>query len=94
MMSRDRNQFASVNHGRPATVAMNRVNGNRSNPQGHASAVNNRPNTNGQNANRSPANHNAAYNNQHQQMQNRQVQHARQPAHPQHANRPAEHERR
>ncbi len=94
MMSRDRNQFASVNHGRPATVAMNRVNGNRFNPEGHASAVNNRPNTNVQNANRSAVNHNAANNNQHQQMQNRQLQHAKQPAHPQHANRPAEHDRR
>jgi hypothetical protein len=32
--SRDRNQFASVNHGRPATAAMNRVGGTRFNPQG------------------------------------------------------------
>ncbi|MDB5142820.1 MAG: hypothetical protein JWQ66_1533 [Mucilaginibacter sp.] len=32
--SRDRSQFASVNHGRPSTAAMNRVNGNRFNPQG------------------------------------------------------------
>jgi hypothetical protein len=32
--SRDRSQFASVNHGRPSTAAMNRVNGNRFNPHG------------------------------------------------------------
>jgi hypothetical protein len=32
--SRDRNQFASVNHGRPATAAMNRVGGTRFTPEG------------------------------------------------------------
>jgi hypothetical protein len=32
--SQDRNQFASVNHGRPATVAMNSVNGRRFDQQG------------------------------------------------------------
>jgi hypothetical protein len=31
---KDRNQFASVNHGRPTTAAMNKVNGNRFTPQG------------------------------------------------------------
>jgi hypothetical protein len=31
---KDRNQFASVNHGRPTIAAMNRVNGNRFTPQG------------------------------------------------------------
>jgi len=41
--SRDRNQFASVNHGRPATVAMNRVGGSRFNQQGRpvSSSANN-----------------------------------------------------
>jgi hypothetical protein len=32
--SRDRNQFASVNHGRPATVAMDKPGGNRFNQEG------------------------------------------------------------
>ena len=32
--SRDRNQFVSVNHGQPTTAAMNRVGGNRFNPEG------------------------------------------------------------
>ncbi|MEO8819699.1 MAG: hypothetical protein ABI374_02550 [Ginsengibacter sp.] len=32
--SRDRRQFASVNHGQPTTAVRRRVNGNRSNPQG------------------------------------------------------------
>lgn len=36
--SRDRNQFASVNNGRPSTAAMNTVNGHRFDPQGHAAA--------------------------------------------------------
>jgi hypothetical protein len=48
---RDRSQFASVNHGRPAIAAMNRLNGNRFTPQGrpatpkasgHMSAAGNR----------------------------------------------------
>ena len=34
MAAQNRNQFASVNGGRPATVAMNRVNGRRYNQQG------------------------------------------------------------
>jgi len=34
--SRDRNQFARVNNGRPATTAMNTANGHRFDPQGHA----------------------------------------------------------
>ncbi len=96
VMGRDRNQFASVNHGRPATVAMNRVNGNRYNPQGHAAAVsNNRANANGHIANRAAGNNrNATNNNQHAQIQHGQGQHPRPQGHPQHANRPAEHERR
>jgi hypothetical protein len=32
---KDRSQFASVNNGRPATAAMNKVNGKRFNPEGH-----------------------------------------------------------
>ena len=36
LASRDRNQFARVNNGRPAAAAMNTVNGQRFNPQGHA----------------------------------------------------------
>ncbi|WP_183561875.1 YXWGXW repeat-containing protein [Mucilaginibacter sp. SP1R1] len=32
---KDRSQFASANNGRPATTAMNKVNGNRFNQQGH-----------------------------------------------------------
>ncbi|MDR3716291.1 MAG: hypothetical protein P4L51_26095 [Puia sp.] len=38
--SHDRTQFASVNHGSPATAAMNRVGGSRFNPQGHPAATN------------------------------------------------------
>ena len=37
----DKNQFASVNHGKPATAAMTAPNGQRVNPEGHA--VNNSP---------------------------------------------------
>jgi hypothetical protein len=37
--SRDRSQFASVNHGRPSTAAMNRVNGNRFSPQGNRASA-------------------------------------------------------
>ena len=35
----DRNQFAKVNQGRPATTAMNSVNGQRFNSEGHAAAT-------------------------------------------------------
>jgi hypothetical protein len=35
----DRNQFAAVNHGRPATTAMNTVGGSHFNPQGHVATV-------------------------------------------------------
>ena len=35
-MSKDRNQFASVNKGKPATTAMSAVNGDRFNNSGHA----------------------------------------------------------
>ena len=34
--SRNRNQFASVNHGRPVTAAMDKVGGNHFNAQGHS----------------------------------------------------------
>jgi hypothetical protein len=36
---KDRSQFASVNNGRPATAAMNKVNGKRFNPEGHTARV-------------------------------------------------------
>jgi hypothetical protein len=37
--SRDRSQFASVNHGKPATAAMDRVGGNHFNAQGHSATT-------------------------------------------------------
>ncbi len=40
LMRHERNQFASINHGRPTTAAMNYVNGNRYNPQGHQTPSN------------------------------------------------------
>lgn len=42
--SMDRNQFASVNHGRPATTAMNRVNGKSFNESGERRNNENHPN--------------------------------------------------
>jgi hypothetical protein len=53
--ARDRNQFASVNHGRPAAAAMNRVGGQRFNPQGGSpAAVTPRPQGGNRAANNNP----------------------------------------
>ena len=84
--SKDRNQFASVNNGRPAAAAMNHVGGQPFNGQGHAATnstmgqrnFNNRNNSNpaGQgNAgtnNNHPANNAPAQNNAASNNQNRQ----------------------
>jgi hypothetical protein len=61
--SRDRNQFASANNGRPSTTAMNTVGGHRYNSQGNAHAVNNNPASVHQNGQSAPNVHAAnAYN--------------------------------
>ena len=39
MASRDRNQFAAVNHGRPTATAMNRINGRPFNQHGHVATT-------------------------------------------------------
>lgn len=52
--SQDRSQLASVNNGRPATAAMNRVNGNRFNQQGRT--ANNAPAGNSNGGMRNPDN--------------------------------------
>jgi hypothetical protein len=77
----DRNQFASVNHGRPSTTAMNKPGGNRYDPHGSGStahAMNSQPNLQHQQANNNhptPQQHQQPSNNhpvpqQHQQAAN------------------------
>jgi hypothetical protein len=41
--SKDRSQFATVNHGKPTVAAMNKVGGTRYSPQGHVAAKVNTP---------------------------------------------------
>lgn len=56
--SQDRNQLASVNHGRPSVAAMNRVNGSHFDAAGHrANNAGNMQGNEGRNPNESNANH-------------------------------------
>jgi hypothetical protein len=84
---RDRNQFASVNHGRPANLAMNRVNGTAFHPHtqvsnagsiNHAPAQNHSTPVNGGNAGRDQFH---GQQQQHVQQQHVQQQHVQQQQH-------------